>query len=293
VCAALICVANNLIAQAHNYTYYMNSNLKSVPKKEAIIVGKGYKQDNSVLVDFYQIKTSKLILSIEYTDSTLKEDRGIFQSYHDNGSFENNGTFLNGKKNGLWMKYDSLSRTLDSINYQMGRKLNYKEQSFNKNGVLTNVEVCDSIAGTLSLIINDSLGAVSKTYIFTTRDKGIATYYENGSSRTENLSTQERKEAVYKGGLRAWQTFLERNVDPMYLIEQNAPAGLYSAIIKFVINEEGEMVAFVPETNLGYGLEMDIISKMKKGGKWIPATMFGKNVKAYRRQPITFLVPSD
>jgi hypothetical protein len=37
-------------------------------------------------------------------------------------------------------------------------------------------------------------------------------------------------------------------------------------------------------------MEAEVIRVIKKSGKWIPATMKGKPVKAYRKQPITFIV---
>jgi protein TonB len=104
------------------------------------------------------------------------------------------------------------------------------------------------------------------------------------------LTTQARTEAQYEGGLNGWRRFLEKNVDPMYLVEKNAPSGTYTAIIKFVVNEDGTASNFVPETDLGYGIENELISKMQNGARWVPATMFGRKVKAYRRQPITLVV---
>lgn len=290
---AFFCVSNYANAQDPNYMYYFNVQLESVAKEYASIIGKGYKMDNSVLVDYYQIADNKMILTIEYTDSTLRVDNGIFQSYHNTGLFENNGSFINGKENGLWMKYDSLGRTLDSINYAMGKMLTYRKQTFHKDGYLVALENCDSIAGTLSVINYDSLGSISRTYMFSTPNKGIATYYENGSSRTELLTTQARKEAEYPGGPNGWRRFLEKNVSAMYLLDKGAPAGYYQATIKFIVNEDGTLSDFEGETDLGYGLENELISKMKNGVKWIPSTMFGKKVKAYRRQPITMFVPND
>jgi hypothetical protein len=46
-------------------------------------------------------------------------------------------------------------------------------------------------------------------------------------------------------------------------------------------------------TNHGFGMEDEVIRVISKGPKWNPAIQNGKQVKAYRRQPVTFQVFSD
>ncbi len=47
------------------------------------------------------------------------------------------------------------------------------------------------------------------------------------------------------------------------------------------------------ETSFGYGMEEEVIRIIKKGPKWTPASVNGKHVNAYRRQPVTFAVVED
>src|SRR5262249_30826974 len=46
-------------------------------------------------------------------------------------------------------------------------------------------------------------------------------------------------------------------------------------------------------TDFGHGMEEKVVEIIKKGPKWAPAIQNGKNVKAYRKQPVTFLVTDD
>ena len=46
-------------------------------------------------------------------------------------------------------------------------------------------------------------------------------------------------------------------------------------------------------TNLGYGLEQEAIRVLKKAAKWKPAIQDGRQVKAYRKQAITFQVTTE
>jgi len=44
------------------------------------------------------------------------------------------------------------------------------------------------------------------------------------------------------------------------------------------------------ETSFGSGMEAQAIKTIKNGPKWKPALQNGRNVNAYRSQPITFIV---
>ena len=37
-------------------------------------------------------------------------------------------------------------------------------------------------------------------------------------------------------------------------------------------------------------MEEEVIRVIKKGPKWVPAVQYGRNVKAYRIQPVTLVV---
>jgi periplasmic protein TonB len=64
-------------------------------------------------------------------------------------------------------------------------------------------------------------------------------------------------------------------------------------VVRFIVDKKGNISNVSAETNLGYGMEKEVIRVIKKGPKWIPAIQNGKVVKAYRRQPITFLVSEE
>ncbi|MDP4260884.1 MAG: energy transducer TonB [Bacteroidota bacterium] len=94
-------------------------------------------------------------------------------------------------------------------------------------------------------------------------------------------------EAKFKGD---WEKFLTRNLDPTVPANNGAPAGRYTVMIQFVVDLEGNVSDIKPMTNYGYGLEQEAIRVLKKATKWEPAFQNGHRVKAYRRQPITFVI---
>ena len=97
-------------------------------------------------------------------------------------------------------------------------------------------------------------------------------------------------EASYPGGDKAWRRFLELNLDASVPTRYNAPVGVYMVIIQFVVDKEGHITDIKPLTNQGYGMENEVIRLLKKAPRWNPASQSGRQVKAYRKQPVTFMV---
>ncbi|MFV0605269.1 MAG: energy transducer TonB [Niabella sp.] len=97
-------------------------------------------------------------------------------------------------------------------------------------------------------------------------------------------------EASYFGGNAAWIRFLERNLRGEVPVEKGASPNSYKVIIEFVVDVDGTVSQIKPLTSLGYGMEEEAMRVIKKSGKWKPAVLKGREVKAYRKQPITFRV---
>ena len=97
-------------------------------------------------------------------------------------------------------------------------------------------------------------------------------------------------DAKYDGN---WGRFLERNLNGEVPINNGAPAGSYTVIIQFVVDIDGSISDIKPLTNHGYGLEQEAIRVIKRSTKWEPAIQNGRQVKAYRKQPITFRVEAE
>lgn len=100
-------------------------------------------------------------------------------------------------------------------------------------------------------------------------------------------------EASYPGGLEAWKKFLLKNLKAEVPVNNNAPIGQYTVIVQFIVDREGAVSDIKALTNHGYGMEEEVIRIIKKSGTWSPATQGGRTVKAYRKQPVTFLVEDD
>jgi len=113
-----------------------------------------------------------------------------------------------------------------------------------------------------------------------------------GVYKEDSLMTFEKVEveAEFPGGLQAWRRFLERNLNAVVPADKGAPAGSYTVVIRFIVDKDGSLSDFKAKTRHGYGMEEEIIRVLKLSPKWTPAQDKGQTLKAYREQPVTFMV---
>jgi TonB-dependent SusC/RagA subfamily outer membrane receptor len=117
--------------------------------------------------------------------------------------------------------------------------------------------------------------------------------YSKNNSRQEPLFDQVEQNPQPKGGEAAWRKHLEKNLDINIAVKNNAPLGRYTVKIRFIIEKDGSISQLAPLTMHGYGMEEEAIRVIKSGPGWEPAQQNGKKVRAYRTQPITFLVQKE
>lgn len=100
------------------------------------------------------------------------------------------------------------------------------------------------------------------------------------------------KEASFSS-LEDWQYFLSENIKTNIPIKKGAPLGKYQIVVRFIVGINGKLDDIHAETNIGFGMEDEVIRVLKKSPKWNPAIFMGKPLNAYRRQPITFMVTKE
>lgn len=99
--------------------------------------------------------------------------------------------------------------------------------------------------------------------------------------------TKVQIDASYRGN---WRQFLQRNLNGQVAADNGASPGNHTTIIQFVVDTDGSISDVKSLTHVGYGLEEEAIRVIKQSGKWKPAIMDGRPVKAYKKQPVTFKV---
>lgn len=102
--------------------------------------------------------------------------------------------------------------------------------------------------------------------------------------------TKVEVDAAFPGGTGAWTRFLTNNLESNLPGENGAAPGSYTVVVRFIVSKEGTVSDVQAETSHGYGMEQEAIRVIKKSGKWTPAIQNGRQVTAYKRQPITWIV---
>jgi protein TonB len=124
-------------------------------------------------------------------------------------------------------------------------------------------------------------------------DEGKQIVEEKKEEDENKIFDKVEIEAGFPGGEGKWRQYLERNCNGQVASDNGAPEGTYTTIVQFVVDKEGNISDVRPLTTHGFGMEEEAMRVIKKGPKWTPAVQNGRNVKAYRKQPITFVVTGE
>ncbi|HWB28420.1 MAG TPA: N-acetylmuramoyl-L-alanine amidase [Chitinophagaceae bacterium] len=103
-------------------------------------------------------------------------------------------------------------------------------------------------------------------------------------------TTSGTEPAVFPGGHKAWEAYLQRNLNTVLLSDKGAPPGQYVATISFAVDEEGNLSNFKVIKDPGYGAANEALRVLQRGPKWVPAKQNGKPVKVIQRQSITWSI---
>lgn len=287
--AAVLCALQTIAQNKKRFLYYLNNNLESVSQAEATILGKGVIEKGLLKLDCYTVSDNMLLLTAHFTDSSLTVLEGPYTQFHTNGDTAQIGIYAANYKESIWQKWDSLGYKMDSIYYKADKAIFKREWEYDDKGKINYRKTIDSLADTYQAIYYDEDGKIDYQVDFK-GDKGtLVTYGEKGITK-ESVFTRVEREAEFPGGLDGWRIYLEDNLNPDVPVNLKAPVGTYRVEVRFIVNEDGSISDIRAMTNHGYGMEREVVRILKKGPKWIPAVQYGRNIKAYRMQPVTFVV---
>ncbi len=121
---------------------------------------------------------------------------------------------------------------------------------------------------------------------------GQTTTAINKDSVKNKIYSKVEIEASYPGGEEAWRKFMKKNLDHFVPIRWGAEDGAYLVTLKFIVDVDGKLTDIACVDDPGYGTCPEAIRVLKRSKNWLPASINGKNVRAYRRQTLTFHVGS-
>ncbi len=118
-----------------------------------------------------------------------------------------------------------------------------------------------------------------------------------GSSKdTIGAFVSVEKEADFPGGLPALINFLTTNLKGDVVL-QDLPKRIknfqQTAMGQFIVCTDGSICDVKVINKVLPSIKKEAERAINNSGKWIPAEQGGRKVKAYRKQPITFVVTSE
>lgn len=251
----------------------------------------------------------------DYQDEKCTVPDGEIISYYTSGKLKSIQHYSNGQKNGLTKKYYINGKISDSANYVNGRRSG-AGLGWDWDGLKTDSTYFDGQGnGTLTRWHPDgSISQVGKWTNDTTKVGIWTTYHDHGKveSVTEYNNGKEQgckcysetgkeletslcivKFAVLGNSEKDWRRFLEKNLNANTPVDHGSPEGLYTVYVRFTVDAEGNLTDFIPLTDNGFGMEEEVLRILKMSPKWTPVYRYGRYVKNYVKQPVSFMISSE
>lgn len=98
-------------------------------------------------------------------------------------------------------------------------------------------------------------------------------------------------EAQFPGGPGAWAKYVQRAITAQ--LDEFGDSDYGTCIVRFVVDKQGNVSDVQATTMKGSKLAEIAVNAIRKGPKWTPAQQNGRNVNAYRLQPVTLQNPNN
>lgn len=103
-------------------------------------------------------------------------------------------------------------------------------------------------------------------------------------------------EAQFPGGLPAWRTYLTQNMRMdkiVAAVPKRTKHWEQQAIVQFIVGKDGTISQIKVINNVNPQVAKEARRIMAASPRWEPAMQNGRPVRAYRKQPITFMVDGE
>jgi len=120
--------------------------------------------------------------------------------------------------------------------------------------------------------------------------KGVVEAPKKDDEDWDKTFTKVEIESEYPGGASAWQRYLNKNLRyPQDAIDNEIQG---TVVVQFIVDKAGA-VSDVEAISGPNELRAEAVRVIKKSGTWTPAVQNGRQVKSYKKQPITFRLESE
>ncbi len=113
-------------------------------------------------------------------------------------------------------------------------------------------------------------------------------YMRTGSNVNDDMPDPTAFEATYPGGNKEWAKYISKNFT---VPERGARAKISgNLIVGFIVEADGQITDPVINKSLEFSIDEAALELILESKKWEPAIQNGKNIRAFRRQPISVVL---
>ncbi|MEO8823698.1 MAG: energy transducer TonB [Ginsengibacter sp.] len=107
----------------------------------------------------------------------------------------------------------------------------------------------------------------------------------------DKVFTKVEIEAQFPGGLTAWSRYVSRAITAR--VDEFSESDYGTCVVRFIVDKTGKVSDVQATTMKGSKLAEVAVNAIRNGPKWIPAQQNGRQVNAYRLQPVTLQNPDQ
>jgi TonB family protein len=125
-------------------------------------------------------------------------------------------------------------------------------------------------------------------YLPDDKKEAVTEGYDESGKRIKNYIFE--KEAEFKGGLKAWVSYIKKNSAKDLTVKADEQVTA-TVVVEFIIDESGYVIAPKIRKSSGYkSVDNDALHVIADSPTWKNAIQFNQPVKAYRLQPFTYIL---
>ena len=279
----LVMIFSSSFAQSDTSVVYTDKKFNVIDREKAELILKAYQKDSASYIFATYTKDNVLIQKETYADAGLTIKHGVYIEYtHGKPSLK--GLYLNNKKEGNFISFDTLGNVTEMEAYQRD-SLFGPSFSYWPSGNKREERIYTYKERKVQTTLFYENGNIAIKEIFSTKGTLTdSTYLDMDGKPTKRKNIKSPPE--YPGGIEKFYFLLGRNVRyPMDAADKGIQGNVH---VSFVITENGAIENIRIERKLYPSLDEEALRVMKLSANWIPGKILGKPVRIKYNIPIRF-----
>lgn len=124
-------------------------------------------------------------------------------------------------------------------------------------------------------------------------NKGQIVDYNGDFNGAEIHLLSVARKPEYPGGKPAWKKYLYSTIDKTIPFRNKAIPKTYFVTIRFTVSNNGQLKDVGAESACGYGMDAEVLKRVKESKGWIPARTVSNKVAAYTLRTMVKFTVTD